>query len=115
MNKIELSIPLSKEAIISARLVATAIATHLNLSVDEAEDVKVLASEGLNLLSACSFLRGKIEYIYEKNLQMNFFGEDNPRAALPSKEETFISKMLIEGLSKSSSFDFEQGKITIMF
>ena len=101
MNRIVITIPLRPECIVAARLSAGSVANILRLSIDDAEDLKLMASEGCGILFAQKFEDCEVCFDWTDGLEVTFSGLEGKTAPEYPEEELSVSLMLLEGLCDS--------------
>ena len=104
MNRITITIPLRPECIVTARLCAGSVAKILKLGIDDAEDLKLVTSEGCGILFAQKYESCEVCFDWtDKGAEISFAGRAGEVAPACAEEEIAVSLMLLEGLCEEVS------------
>ncbi len=109
-DNVELTLPMKREYVSTARLTASSVANRVGFNIDEVEDIKVAVSEVCNIiLSKESNEVGqyKISFCIRENiLQISFTGENTPfkylRDSLENEYGLYIMKALMDSVELSN-------------
>lgn len=108
---IDMTLPLSSECLVAARLTAGAVCNILGLNIEEADDVKLCVSEACNLIFAQNFGAAFIRFGFERDLCVEIRG-DQPIQEQGKKVDEDMCRLLLDTLSDHVDYVEEGGKLT---
>ncbi len=109
-KRIDMTLPLSSECLVAARLTAGAVCNILGLDIEEADDVKLCVSEACNLIFAQHFGAASIRFGFEKDLCVEIRG-DQPSEGPDKEVDEDMSRLLLDTLSDRVDYAEEGGKL----
>ena len=96
-KRIDMTLPLSSECLVAARLTAGAVCNILGLDIEEADDVKLCVSEACNLIFAQHFGAASIRFSFEKDLCVEIRG-DQPSEGPDKEVDEDMSRLLLKDI-----------------
>lgn len=109
-DNVELTLPMKREYVSTARLTASSVANRVGFNIDEVEDIKVAVSEVCNIIlskEANEVGQYKIAFCIKENiLQISFTGENAPfkylKDSLENEYGLYIMKALMDSVELSN-------------